>query len=367
MLKTLKSKFFIATIIPSSVIGALIILYFSSIIPLTIFPNHDQFHYTFYTDMPIGGNSEIIDQVVTDSIIQIGFVLKNGINSPYIGLAIIPKPDSTIQRAHYNQLNIKVRGDNINNMGIGFYTANPFPEKAKKSPEVSFYTSVNISPTVKAYSINFNQFKVPDWWLEMNDISDDASKKLDLKSIANINISNGYTPDIGQRQSIEIYSVTFSRNNKPLLLLILALEFAVILLSFGFIYSVEKIRANKKSVTITYKPVEGDTTNASKSDFIVFINNNFQNSQLTLDFVSGETGASQRRITTDIQNQFGCNFKSYINRLRINESKRLLLEKELNIGEIAFMVGFNNQSHFNRVFKSEMQISPTEYRDKHKI
>jgi hypothetical protein len=68
MLKTLKSKYFIATIIPASVIGALIILYFLSVKDLTIFPNHDQFYYTFYTDMPIGGNSEIIDQVVTKSV-----------------------------------------------------------------------------------------------------------------------------------------------------------------------------------------------------------------------------------------------------------------------------------------------------------
>ena len=112
--------------------------------------------------------------------------------------------------------------------------------------------------------------------------------------------------------------------------------------------------------------VEVSSIESSKSDFIDFINNNFQNSELTLDLVSSETGVSQRRITNEIQNQFGCNFKTYINRLRINESKRLLINKELNIGEIAFKVGFNNQSHFNRVFKSEVQISPTEYLDKNK-
>jgi AraC-like DNA-binding protein len=117
-------------------------------------------------------------------------------------------------------------------------------------------------------------------------------------------------------------------------------------------------------ITIAYKPVESSAIENSKSDFIGFINHNFQNSELTLDFVSGETGVSQRKITSEIQNRFGCNFKTYINRLRLNESKRLLLNKELNIGEIAFKVGFNNQSHFNRVFKAEFQISPTEFREK---
>jgi AraC-like DNA-binding protein len=127
------------------------------------------------------------------------------------------------------------------------------------------------------------------------------------------------------------------------------------------------MREKKNTITITYKAIENTTVESPKSDFIKFINTNFQNSELTLDLVSGETGVSQRKITNEIQIQFGCNFKTYINRLRINESKRLLLEKDLNIGEIAFRVGFNNQTHFNRVFKSEVQISPTEYRDKLKI
>jgi len=50
----------------------------------------------------------------------------------------------------------------------------------------------------------------------------------------------------------------------------------------------------------------------------------------------------------------------------MSESKRLLLETDLPIGEITYRVGFNNQTHFNRVFKAEMQISPSEYRSKNK-
>ena len=64
-----------------------------------------------------------------------------------------------------------------------------------------------------------------------------------------------------------------------------------------------------------------------------------------------------------IQKSFECNFKTYVNRLRINESKRLLAETELNMGEIAFKVGFSNQTHFNRVFKNFENISPSDYRE----
>jgi len=146
--------------------------------------------------------------------------------------------------------------------------------------------------------------------------------------------------------------------------MITAVELLFILFVFTVIYIMEKMREKKQMVTITYKAIEKINVESPKADFIQYINNNFQNSELSMVIVSGETGVSQRRITNEIQNRFGCNFKTYINRIRINESKRLLLEKDLNIGEIAFRVGFNNQTHFNRVFKSEVQISPTEYRDK---
>jgi YesN/AraC family two-component response regulator len=77
--------------------------------------------------------------------------------------------------------------------------------------------------------------------------------------------------------------------------------------------------------------------------------------------VSDNTGINQRRIASSIQQSFGCNFKTYVNKLRINESKRLLLESEMNMGEIAFKVGFSNQTHFNRVFKNLEGISPSEF------
>lgn len=366
VIKILRSKVFLGTAITPFVIGILIFAYFSSVKDLIVFPKHDQFNYSFYTDSSIGGNSEIINHIVTDSILQIDFELKHNISSPYIGISISSKLDPTIRLSNYNQLNIKVKGVRLNNMGLSLYASNPYSEKAKQSPEISFYSSVNITSTIHTYSINLNQFKVPDWWNEINNIGDVANEKPHIKDITNLNIGNAYTPNIGEKQSLQIHSISFSRNNKSLLILLFSIELGIIFLAFIVIYFVEKIKTNKKSVTITYKAVENDSPYASKSDFIDFINNNFQNSQLTLDHVSQETGVNQRRITNDIQVQFACNFKSYINRLRINESKRLLLETNLNIGEIAYKVGFNNQSHFNRVFKSDLQISPTEYRDKHK-
>jgi AraC-like DNA-binding protein/ligand-binding sensor protein len=60
----------------------------------------------------------------------------------------------------------------------------------------------------------------------------------------------------------------------------------------------------------------------------------------------------------------GINFTDYLARLRIERAKNLLLNPNLRISEIAFEVGFQSLTHFNRVFKRVLGESPTVYRVK---
>lgn len=58
----------------------------------------------------------------------------------------------------------------------------------------------------------------------------------------------------------------------------------------------------------------------------------------------------------------GVNFTDYLSRVRIEKAKNLLLNPNLRISEIAYEVGFQSLTHFNRVFKKIVGQSPTEYR-----
>jgi AraC-like DNA-binding protein/ligand-binding sensor protein len=60
----------------------------------------------------------------------------------------------------------------------------------------------------------------------------------------------------------------------------------------------------------------------------------------------------------------GINFTDYVSRIRVERSKNLLLNPNLRVSEIAFEVGFQSLTHFNRVFKNTVGQSPTEYREK---
>jgi YesN/AraC family two-component response regulator len=60
----------------------------------------------------------------------------------------------------------------------------------------------------------------------------------------------------------------------------------------------------------------------------------------------------------------GLHFTEYLARVRVEKAKNLLLNPNLRISEIAYAVGFQSLTHFNRVFKRVLGESPTQYRGK---
>jgi len=58
----------------------------------------------------------------------------------------------------------------------------------------------------------------------------------------------------------------------------------------------------------------------------------------------------------------GLTFTDYVSRLRIEKAKALLLNPNLRVSEIAYEVGFQSLTHFNRIFKNHLGQSPTRFR-----
>ena len=60
----------------------------------------------------------------------------------------------------------------------------------------------------------------------------------------------------------------------------------------------------------------------------------------------------------------GLTFVTYLSHLRIEKAKLLLYNKDLRVSEIAYEVGFQSLTHFNRIFHKLVGHSPTEYRSR---
>lgn len=87
-----------------------------------------------------------------------------------------------------------------------------------------------------------------------------------------------------------------------------------------------------------------------------------QTEELSLGQVAKAVNMSSYYFCKTFKKVVGINFTDYVARVRIEKSKNLLLNPNLRVSEIAFEVGFQSLTHFNRVFKKVLGQSPTEYR-----
>ena len=87
-------------------------------------------------------------------------------------------------------------------------------------------------------------------------------------------------------------------------------------------------------------------------------------SDLKLSDVSNALSHSPNHISQVVNELEGCNFSEFVNRFRVDESKRLLQQgNDLTLIQIAYQSGFNNKVTFNNTFKKFTGLLPSEFRD----
>lgn len=67
-----------------------------------------------------------------------------------------------------------------------------------------------------------------------------------------------------------------------------------------------------------------------------------------------------------IKQSTGCTFKELLQRRRFNKALELLVDTDLSVGDILSAVGYENSSYFYRKFLEREQMTPREYRMKHR-
>jgi AraC-like DNA-binding protein len=87
-----------------------------------------------------------------------------------------------------------------------------------------------------------------------------------------------------------------------------------------------------------------------------------QHEDISLGQVAKAANMSSYYFCKVFRKAAGINFTEYLSRVRIEKSKNLLLNPNLRISEIAYEIGFQSLTHFNRVFKNILNQSPSEYR-----
>ena len=84
--------------------------------------------------------------------------------------------------------------------------------------------------------------------------------------------------------------------------------------------------------------------------------------ELSLDKVAKVVNMSANYFSEKFKQATGMRFVEYVSRTRVEKARNLLQNPRLRVSEIAFDVGFQSLSQFNRAFKQVTGQSPREYR-----
>ncbi len=93
-----------------------------------------------------------------------------------------------------------------------------------------------------------------------------------------------------------------------------------------------------------------------------FVRNNYMH-HLTLASVAEHVYLSPSYLSKIFNREMKMSFNQYLNEIRVEKSKTLLLSNDLSLTEIAGLVGFVDQSYFTKVFRKQTGMTPKQYRE----
>ena len=142
-------------------------------------------------------------------------------------------------------------------------------------------------------------------------------------------------------------------------------------LTDSIVYAVETmdIRKIRDAVTaaVEYllpaqREIPADTTRQIVRQAAAYIDENYFE-DLNLSLLAEKFRVESSYFSRIFRQEMGENLIFYITRKRIEKAQQLIANSDTNLTEIAFLVGYNDYSYFNRVFKKNTGMSPREYRN----
>ena len=91
------------------------------------------------------------------------------------------------------------------------------------------------------------------------------------------------------------------------------------------------------------------------------------NENITLNMLAEQFYLHPNYLSRLFKEKSGDNFVDYLTKVRMDKIKELLLNTDHKIIEICYMVGYNNSRYFNKVFKQNTGMTPSEYRQSYTI
>jgi AraC-like DNA-binding protein len=298
----------------------------------------------------------------TSSTIQFDYTLSNAFLEPFAAVYLYDTSGATFNASSYDLLEVRLHSKKGKRIPITF-TLKEKVILAKDTVEsVPYGLVVDHFGQDTTYKLRLSDFKVPSWWLRYYKLSEADLEAPDFSKVGNFVIGScqALGPDIPD--TILISKIRFIDSNRTLIITISSL--LALLLLIGLYLRFSERKKIPAPLQIEYTPLSvSHKQNDEFGKIIDFVAHNYSNPELSLTDVQNGVGINGKAISKLIKENLHISFTDYLNQLRITEVKRLLKETKLPVSDIAYKVGYNNISHFNRVFKTITGITPKGYRE----
>src|SRR5690606_22782674 len=94
---------------------------------------------------------------------------------------------------------------------------------------------------------------------------------------------------------------------------------------------------------------------------VKLIEENLSDPGLDYKLLCERTALSRTVLYSKVKTLTGQGVHEFIRSIRLRKSLSLLRERKLNVSQVAYEVGFNSQSYFNKCFYKQFNISPKDY------
>ena len=251
-----------------------------------------------------------------------------------------------------------------------------FDDKLSKPDELMTYRPptayINCNQDGARVELDLAHLTIPDWWVDMNKLNP-SDLGYSLAKVAQIEFGTSNASRVGTLSRIEIAKIEM-HERKYGYLYFLAAFLILAWAGFGFWFVKQyavalandlHARMQKDLPLVAYQQLALEPhREREKSAILRLLATRYADPELDLETVVSETGVNRNKVNDILKAEMGCTFTGSLNKLRLTEASRLLLEdSRASIAEIAYSVGYKNSSYFNKLFKEEYECTPKAFRE----
>ncbi len=111
-----------------------------------------------------------------------------------------------------------------------------------------------------------------------------------------------------------------------------------------------------------HEPADGDAKSDVAARILEFIKNNYMK-EISMQDAARLLHYSDAYFCKLFKQCFDQNFTTYLTKVRINEAKKLLMNKNASVKDVSIQVGYYDSNYFAKVFRRITGVLPSEFRD----